>query len=75
MARGDPIVARSRDPAEPVDALKPSHVLARLREERVGSAIVALLDVNRDFDALSPASVNDEEPVRRDNHGYLGCCW
>jgi hypothetical protein len=61
IARGEAILAGSPDPDEPVDPPKPSHVLARLHEERVRSAIAAVLEVDRDFEALSPASVSDEE--------------
>lgn len=61
IARGEAILAGSPDPDEPVDPPKPSHVLARLHEERVRSAIAAVLDVDHAFEALSPASVSDEE--------------
>ncbi|MBB3918649.1 hypothetical protein [Rhizobium fabae] len=61
IARGEAILAGSPDPDEPVDPPKPSHVLARLEEERVRSAIAAVLEVDRDFKALSPDSVSDEE--------------
>lgn len=61
IARGEAILAYAPDPTEPADAPKPSHVLARLKEERVRSAIVAVLDVDRTFDGLSPDSVSDEE--------------
>ncbi|OWV98855.1 hypothetical protein [Rhizobium sp. R693] len=61
IARGEAILAYAPDPAEPADARKPSHILARLEEEHVRSAIVAVLEVDRDFDGLSPASVSDAE--------------
>lgn len=61
IARGEAILAGSPDPDEPVDAPKPNYVLARLQEERVRSAIVAVLDVDRNFQGLSPGSVSDEE--------------
>jgi hypothetical protein len=61
IARGEAILAGSPDPDEPVDPPKPSHVLARLQEERVRNAIAAVLEVDRDFKALSPDSVSDEE--------------
>jgi hypothetical protein len=61
IARGEAILAGSPDPDEPVDAPKPTHILARLPEERVRSAIAAVLDVDHAFEALSPDSVSDEE--------------
>lgn len=61
IARGEAILAYAPDPTEPADAPKPSHVLARLQEERVRSAIVAVLDVDRNLEGLSPGSVSDEE--------------
>lgn len=61
IARGEAILAYAPDPTEPADAPKPCHILARLEEERVRSAIVAVLEVDRDFDGLSPASVSDAE--------------
>lgn len=61
IARGEAILAYAPDPAEPADAPKPSHNLARLEEERVRCAIVAVLEVDRDFEGLSPASVSDAE--------------
>ncbi|MGG6898683.1 hypothetical protein [Rhizobium sp. BR 315] len=61
IARGEAILAYAPDPTEPADAPKPSHILARLEEERVRSAIAAVLEVDRDFDGLSVGSVSDEE--------------
>jgi hypothetical protein len=61
IARGEAILAGSPGPDEPVDPPKPSHVLARLHEERIRSAIAAVLEVDSDFEALSPDSVSDEE--------------
>ncbi|MDH6297803.1 hypothetical protein CFBP5507_24475 (plasmid) [Agrobacterium salinitolerans] len=61
IARGEAILAYAPDPTEPPDTPKPSHILARLEEERVRSAIVAVLEVDRDFDGLSPVSVSDAE--------------
>jgi hypothetical protein len=61
IARGEAILACAPDPTDPPDAPKPSHILALLEEERVRSAIVALLEVDRDFDGLSPVSVSDTE--------------
>ncbi len=61
IARGEAILGYAPDPTEPADAPKPSHVLARLQEERVRSAIVAVPEVDRDFKGISPESVSDEE--------------
>lgn len=61
IARGEAILAYAPDPTELADAPKPSHVLARLQEERVRSAIVAVLDVDRNFEGLSSDSVSDDE--------------
>ncbi|MET3616012.1 hypothetical protein ABID16_004361 [Rhizobium aquaticum] len=61
IARGEAILGYAPDPTEPADAPKPSHVLARLQEERVRSAILAVLEVDRDFEGISPESVSDEE--------------
>jgi hypothetical protein len=61
IARGEAILGYAPDPTEPADAPKPSHVLARLEEERVRSAIVAVLEVDRAFEGTSPESVSDAE--------------
>lgn len=61
IARGEAILAYAPDPTEPADAPKPSHVLALLEEERVRSAIAAVLEVDRDFEGLSTDSVSDDE--------------
>ncbi|RJG39942.1 hypothetical protein [Mesorhizobium sp. DCY119] len=61
IARGEAILGYAPDPTEPADAPKPSHVLARLEEERVRSAIVAVLEVDRDFEGVSSESVSDAE--------------
>ncbi|QTG17014.1 hypothetical protein G6M86_27350 (plasmid) [Agrobacterium tumefaciens] len=61
IARGEAILANAPDPTVPTDTPKPSHVLARLEEERVRSAIAAVLEVDRDFHGLSPVSVSDAE--------------
>jgi hypothetical protein len=61
IARGEAILAYAPDPTEPAAAPKPSHVLARLQEERVRSAIAAVLDIDRDFEGISPESVSDAE--------------
>jgi hypothetical protein len=67
VARGEAILGYAPDPIEPVDQTEPgatrkiSHVLACLQEERVRSAIVAVLDVDRSFGGISPDSVSDEE--------------
>lgn len=61
IARGEAILAYAPDPTEPADAPKPCHILARLEEERVRSAIAAVLEIDRGFDGLSVGSVSDEE--------------
>jgi hypothetical protein len=61
MARGEAILAGSPDPAHPVDAPKPTMSLRVCKEERVRSAITAVLDVDRNFETLSPDSVSDEQ--------------
>lgn len=61
VARGEAILAYAPDPQEPVGTPKPSHILARLHEERVINAIVAVLDVDDSFGSLSPDSVTDAE--------------
>lgn len=61
IARGEAILSNAPDPTEPADPPKPSHVLARLQEERVRSAILAVLEVDRDFEGISPESVSDKE--------------
>lgn len=61
IARGEAILAGSADPAEPIVTPKPSHVLARLDEERVRSAIASVLDVDDSFGSVSPALVTDED--------------
>ncbi|CDZ56604.1 hypothetical protein [Neorhizobium galegae] len=61
IARGQAILGRAPDPDQPVDSPKASHILARLQEDQVRNAIVAVLDVDRSFGALSPAAVTDDE--------------
>jgi len=61
IARGEAILGYAPDPTEPADPPKPSYVLARLQEERVRSAILAVLEVDRDFEGISPESVSDKE--------------
>lgn len=61
IARGEAILAYAADPEEPIDAPRASHVLARLCEDRVCSAIAAILDVDHSFGSLSTDSVTDEE--------------
>jgi hypothetical protein len=61
IARGEAILARVPDPDQPVDPQKASHVLACLQEDQVRRAILAVLDVDRSFGALSPAAVTDDE--------------
>lgn len=59
--RGEAILAGSADPDEPVDIPAPSHVLARLEEERVRTAIASVLDVDDSFGSVSPDLVTDED--------------
>ncbi|HCL63632.1 MAG TPA: hypothetical protein DIC56_02045 [Rhizobium sp.] len=61
IARGEAILGYAPDPTEPADPPNPSYVLARLQEERVRSAILAVLEVDRDFEGISPESVSDKE--------------
>lgn len=61
IARGEAILAGSPDPDEPVDSPTSGHVLARLQEQGVRNAVAAVLEVDRDFGALSPDSVSDQE--------------
>lgn len=61
IARGEAILACAADPEEPIEALRASHVLARLHEDRVRSAIAAVLDVDDSFGSLLTDSATDEE--------------
>lgn len=61
IARGEAILACAADPEEQIDAPRANHVLARLHEDRVRSAIVAVLDVDDSFGSLLTDSVTDEE--------------
>ncbi|MBY5622139.1 hypothetical protein [Rhizobium leguminosarum] len=61
IARGEAILAGNPDPEEPVDPLKPSHVLVRLQEDRVRDAIRAVLEIDPSFEALAPEAVTDDE--------------
>ncbi|NTB97291.1 hypothetical protein G6M84_12370 [Agrobacterium tumefaciens] len=61
IARGEAILACAADPEEPIDAPRANHVLARLHEDRVRSAIAAVLDVDDSFGSLLTDSVTDEE--------------
>lgn len=61
IARGEAILAGSADPADPVVAPKPSHVLARLEEERVRGAIASVLDVDDSFRSVSSDQVTYED--------------
>ncbi len=63
IARGEAILACAPDPTEPADAPKPSHVLARLEEERVRSAIVAVLEVDRDFEGFTRIGERCGDPI------------
>ncbi|MFK0207935.1 hypothetical protein [Agrobacterium sp. NPDC090283] len=61
IARGEAILSCAADPEEQIDAPRASHVLARLHEDRVRSAIVAVLNVDDSFGSLLTDSVTDEE--------------
>jgi hypothetical protein len=61
IARGEAILAGDPDPDAPVDPPKPVHVLARLQEDRVRDAIVAVLEVAHKFAGLSTEAVSDDE--------------
>ncbi|NLS07467.1 hypothetical protein HGP14_29775 [Rhizobium sp. P32RR-XVIII] len=61
ITRGEAILAGDPDPEEPVDLPKPSHVLARLQEDRVRDAVTAVVDVDPSFRGLTPEAVTDEE--------------
>jgi hypothetical protein len=61
IARGEAILAGDPDPDAPADPPKPVHVLARLDEDRVRDAIVAVLEVDHKFAGLSAEAVSDDE--------------
>jgi hypothetical protein len=61
IARGEAILADNPDPDAPADPPKPVHVLARLEEDRVRDAIVAVLEVDHKFAGLSAEAVSDDE--------------
>jgi hypothetical protein len=61
IARGEAILAGDPDPDAPADPPKPVHVLARLQEDRVRDAIVAVLEVDHRFGELSTEAVTDDE--------------
>lgn len=61
IARGEAILGDAPDPDEPVGPPKATHVLGRLQEEQVRDAIAAVLEVDDNFRALSPAAVTDDE--------------
>lgn len=61
IARGEAILGNAPDPDEPVDPPKATHVLGRLQEEQVRDAIAAVLEVDDNFRALSPAAVTDDD--------------
>lgn len=61
IARGEAILGHAPDPDEPVDPPKANYVLVRLQEEQVRNAIVAVLEVDDNFRALSPTAVTDDD--------------
>jgi hypothetical protein len=61
IAREEAILAGDPDPEEPVDPPKPSHVLVRLRENRVRDAITAVLAIDPTFKAVPAEAVTDGE--------------
>ncbi|RUM17132.1 hypothetical protein EFD56_19605 [Rhizobium phaseoli] len=61
IARGEAILAGGPDPDEPAEPPSPVHVLARLQEDRVREAIVAVLEVDHRFGGLSTEAVSDDE--------------
>ncbi|NTI78607.1 hypothetical protein [Rhizobium rhizogenes] len=61
IARGEAILGNAPDPDEPVGPPKATHVLGRLQEEQVRDAIAAVLEVDDNFRALSPAAITDDE--------------
>ncbi|KKZ84267.1 hypothetical protein B5K05_24435 [Rhizobium phaseoli] len=61
IARGEAILAGGPDLDEPAEPPSPVHVLARLQEDRVREAIVAVLEVDHRFGGLSTEAVSDDE--------------
>lgn len=61
IARGEAILGNAPDPDEPVEPPKANHILARLQEDQVRNAIVAVLEVDDNFRALSPTAVTDDD--------------
>lgn len=61
IARGQAILAGHPDPEEPVDQPKPSHVLARLQEDRVRDALAAIIEIDPDFSNFPADQVTEED--------------
>ncbi len=61
IARGEAILGNAPDPDEPVETPKANHILARLQEDQVRNAITAVLEVDDNFRALSPAAVTNDD--------------
>ncbi|MEX2745774.1 hypothetical protein [Rhizobium mongolense] len=61
IARGEAILGNAPDPDEPVEPARANHILARLQEDQVRNAIVAVLEVDDNFRALSPTAVTDDD--------------
>lgn len=61
IARGEAILAGGPDPDQPVDPQRPSHVLARLQEDRVRDAIAAIIEIDPDFSNFPANQVTEED--------------
>lgn len=61
VAKAEAILAGARDPDEPIAAARPSHVLARLREDRVRDQIASIIETDPDFAGLTPDAVSDDD--------------
>lgn len=61
IARGDAILVGNADPIEPIDPRKPSHVLARLEEDKVRDAIKAVIDIDPGFAGFPIDQITDED--------------
>lgn len=61
IARGEAILAGNPDPVEPVDPQRPSHILARLHEDRVRDALAAIIEIDPDFSNFPADQVTEED--------------